>query len=51
MLYEIFMFLVAGSVIGVAVSIVLIGLLCVWCAFIDRKRSERSSPARIDHVS
>jgi uncharacterized protein (DUF58 family) len=51
MLYEIFMFLVAGSVIGVAVSIVLFGLLCVWCAFIGRKRAERSSPARIDHVS
>jgi hypothetical protein len=51
MLYEIFMFLVAGSVIGVAVSIVLFGLLCVGCAFIGRKRAGRSSPARIDHVS
>jgi hypothetical protein len=52
MLYELFMFWVVGSVIGIAVSIGLIGLLCVWCAyFIGRKRAERSSPARIDQVS
>ena len=51
MLYEIFMFLVAGGVISVAVCIVLFGLLCVGCAFIGRKRAERSSPARIDQVS
>jgi spore maturation protein SpmA len=51
MLYELFMFLFAGSIIGVAVCIVLFGLLCVWCAFIGRKRAERSSPARIDQVS
>ena len=51
MLYEIFMFLVAGSIIGVAVSIVLFGLLCAGCAVIGRKRAERSSLARIDQVS
>jgi hypothetical protein len=51
MLYKLFMFLFAGSILGVAVSIVLFGLLCVGCAFIGRKRAERSSPARIDQVS
>jgi hypothetical protein len=51
MLYDIFMFWIVGSIIGVVVSIVLGGLLCVWCAVISRRRAERSSAALINHAS
>jgi hypothetical protein len=51
MLYDLFMFWVVGSIIGVVVSMVLGGLLCVWCAVISRRRTERSSSARINQAS
>ena len=39
MLYELFMFWVVGSIVLVAASMVLGGLLCVWCAFRGRRRA------------
>jgi hypothetical protein len=51
MLYDLFMFWVVGSIIGVVISMVLGGLLCVWCAVISRRRAERCSSARINHAS
>jgi hypothetical protein len=50
MLYDLFMFWVVGSIIGVVVSMVLGGLLCVWCAVISRRRAERSSSALINQA-
>jgi hypothetical protein len=43
MLYGLFMFWIVVSITGLVASMVLGGLLCVWCAFIGRKRSEWSS--------
>ena len=40
MLYELFMFWVIVSITGLVASMLLGGLLCVWCAFIGRKRAE-----------
>ena len=39
MLYELFMFWIVGSITAVATSMVLGGLLCVWCAFKGRRRA------------
>jgi hypothetical protein len=39
MLYALFMFWVVASISVVVASMVLGGLLCVWCAFIGRRRS------------
>jgi hypothetical protein len=39
MLYELFMYWVVGSIAVVAASMVLGGLLCVWCASRGSKRS------------
>jgi hypothetical protein len=39
MLYELFMYWVVGSIAVVLASMVLGGLLCVWCASRGSKRS------------
>ena len=39
MLYELFMYWVVGSIAVVVASMVLGGLLCVWCASRGSKRS------------
>ncbi len=44
MLYELFMFWVVGSISVVATSMVLGGLLCVWCAYRGSKHTHWSSP-------
>ena len=41
MLYELFIVWVVGSITVVATSMVLGGLLCVWCAFVGRRRAAR----------
>lgn len=43
MLYELFMFWVVGSISVVVASMVLGGLLCVWCAYKGSQHSQRSS--------
>jgi uncharacterized membrane protein YqjE len=43
MLYELFMFWVVGSISVVVASMVLGGLLCVWCAYKGSKHTEWSS--------
>lgn len=52
MLYELFMFWVVGSIGVVVASMVLGGLLCVWCAFIARRRTRFVSnnfPHQLSH--
>ena len=39
MLYELFMFWVVGSITVVVASMVLGGLLCVWCAYRGSKQA------------
>ena len=52
MLYELFMIWIVGSITVVAASMVLGGLLCVWCAYKGRKRARlESSVARLSHPS
>ena len=41
MLYELFIVWIVGSITVVATSMVFGGLLCVWCAFIGRRRAAR----------
>ena len=41
MLYELFVVWIVGSITVVAASMVFGGILCVWCAFIGRKRADR----------
>ena len=41
MLYELIMLWIVGSITVVVSSMVLGGLLCVWCAFIGRRRAAR----------
>jgi hypothetical protein len=48
MLYELFLFSWAAVGAGWAAILVLGGLLCVWGAFIARRRAERSYPPRIN---
>lgn len=43
MLYELFMFWVVASITVVAATMVLSGLLCVWCAYKGRKRARLES--------
>lgn len=45
MLYTLFMFWMVASISVVATSMVLGGLLCVWCAFTGRRRQISSDPA------
>jgi hypothetical protein len=49
MLYELFMFWVIGSISVVVASMVLGGLLCVWCAYKGGKHTQWSSPATRTH--
>ena len=39
MLYELLILWIVGSITAVVSSMVFGGLLCVWCAFIGRKRA------------
>ena len=41
MLYAVFMFWIVASISVVVASMVIGGLLCVWCAFIGRRRFRR----------
>ena len=43
MLYEIFMFWMVASIAVVVASMVLGGLLCVWCAYKGSKRARLAS--------
>ena len=52
MLYELFMFWVVGSISVVVASMVLGGLLCVWCAYKGSKRTRlisNNSPHQLSH--
>jgi len=40
MLYELFMLWIVGSISVVVASMVIGGLLCVWCAYKGGKRSQ-----------
>jgi hypothetical protein len=52
MLYKLFMIWVVGSITVVAASMVLGGLLCVWCAFKGGRRARFNSKfAQISHPS
>jgi hypothetical protein len=42
-LYDLFMFWMVGSITVVVVSMVLGGLLCVWCAFLGNRRARLAS--------
>ena len=41
MLYALFMFWMVASISVIVASMVLGGLLCVWCTFIGRRRFRR----------
>jgi membrane protein required for beta-lactamase induction len=49
MLYAVFLFWVVASISVVVASLVLGGLLCVWCAFIGRRRFQRDVAALLVH--
>jgi hypothetical protein len=49
MLYAVFMFWVVASISVVAASMVFGGLLCVWCAFIGRRRSRSDTASLLVH--
>jgi membrane protein required for beta-lactamase induction len=49
MLYAVFLFWVVASISVVVASLVLGGLLCVWCAFIGRRRFRRDVAALLVH--
>ena len=51
MLYELFMFWVVGSITVVVASMVLGGLLCVWCAYRGSKQARWSSTTRTHQAS
>ena len=51
MLYALFMFWIVASISVVVASMVLGGLLCVWCAFIGRRRSRRDAASLLVHSS
>jgi uncharacterized membrane protein YqjE len=51
MLYELFMFWVVGSITVVVASMVLGGLLCVWCAYRGSKQARLSSTRRTPQTS
>lgn len=51
MLYELFMFWVVGSISVVVASMVLGGLLCVWCAYRGSKQAHWSPTTRINQAS
>ena len=49
MLYAIFMFWIVASISVVVASMVIGGSLCVWCAFIGRKRFRRDAASLLVH--
>ena len=51
MLYELFMFWVVGSISAAVASMVIGGLLCVWCAYKGSKRNRiaSSSTRQLSH--
>ena len=49
MLYAVFMFWVVASISVVVTSMVLGGLLCVWCAFIGRRRARLDTASLLVH--
>jgi hypothetical protein len=49
MLYAVFMFWVVASITLVVVSMVFGGLLCVWCAFIGRRRARQATASLLVH--
>jgi hypothetical protein len=46
MLYELFMVWMVGSIAVIAASMVLGGLLCVWCAYSSKRTRSASNHAR-----
>ncbi len=49
MLYILFMFWIVASISMVVASMVIGGLLCVWCAFIGRRRFRRDVVSLLAH--
>ena len=49
MLYAVFMFWIIASISVVVASMVFSGLLCVWCAFIGRRRFRRDVASLLVH--
>lgn len=49
MLYGLFMFWVVASISVIVASMVFGGLLCVWCAFIGRRRAQRNAASLLVH--
>jgi hypothetical protein len=52
MLYELFMFWIVSSISVVVASMVIGGLLCVWCAYKGSKRTRlvsNNSPHQLSH--
>jgi hypothetical protein len=49
MLYAIFMFWIVASISVVVASMVIGGSLCVWCAFIGRRRFRRDVASLLVH--
>ena len=49
MLYALFMFWIVASISVVVASMVIGGLLCVWCAFIGRRRFRRDVASLLVH--
>jgi len=49
MLYALFMFWVVASISVVGASMVIGGLVCVWCAFIGRRRCRRDIASLFVH--
>ncbi len=49
MLYALFMFWIVASISVVVASMVIGGLLCVWCAFIGRRRFQRDVASMLVH--
>ncbi len=51
MLYELFMLWIVGSISVVVASMVIGGLLCVWCAYKGSKRTRLASPSSSHQLS
>ena len=49
MLHTLFMFWVVASISVVVASMVIGGLVCVWCAFIGRRRFRRNGASLSAH--
>jgi len=49
MLYALFMFWIVASISVVVASMVIGGVLCVWCAFIGRRRFRQDVASLLVH--